>query len=811
MQILSLDIKNHDRIGMEDKEISYAPTNKICLVLGDNGAGKSSFMDLLLPRVVKTEELNAEGYVVLRLTHAGDEYVIATYKDNNRYSFLKNKEELNTKSRPSVQALLIKEHINIDGLISDVLKDKLKFTQLPVQKRREVLELLSGNNYTLINDLHKNLTKKLTAANAISDFNAKKLSEATSQMSEIASSMDEVTEDANASEQRITELYKKLDMEHKDVLPAHIQEWLDKGEYLMATHARYTKRYKSFVAKHFKVGGVHRAEKFKQLISEQLQVLKGEYESLSKQHRSYIDNLPDIEAFKGLTRLRTTKDDAEKTKRTLEASSAFDRQYLDYPLQELKDFMLSNRDKLHNLSVIDDLHTYYNTPYPMDEKEIASDKELLGRIEEEISILDKALYHLCELRDSGKTTCPKCKHEFAEGYSEDEHNKKINRKDELKAEFTVIKARVERAIEIGNRITLSRQAYAEYNRLTNVDDNPSLHVIKTAMDERFYEGTKGMDGYISTTLVKIEHAMKYNDVVRKIREVSEQIDTLVQIDMASVSEQKEKIKAIEIAMACNRRTNRDYNALIEVTTTSINQRDALLAIEKEMKHASDTLRELADWREKTLIQQHIRERIKKEEARYARLKTLSIRAKGIRERLTTATEDLAASEADQRAYKRLADILNPKGKVIARSIRSFINLYIDNMNGVIAGVWKYPLTVSKLPDAITQMTYRFAFKANGKVRKDISLASTATGDVLDIAFKLTAMDCIGMNDAPLLLDEVGNGYDTEHVHKLCEYIVSLSKMSYSNIFIVAHEESTYGYFNDKLVDKVILSDISGVF
>ena len=152
-------------------------------------------------------------------------------------------------------------------------------------------------------------------------------------------------------------------------------------------------------------------------------------------------------------------------------------------------------------------------------------------------------------------------------------------------------------------------------------------------------------------------------------------------------------------------------------------------------------------------------------------------------------------------------VTNPKGKLVAQSMLTFLNAFIEDMNIILDKVWTYPLEIHPFEGDLESLTYRFRFTAGTSDREDIAQASKATGDIINIAFKMVAMNALEMDEYPIYLDELGEGYDDSHKINLCQVVNDyIASQSYSSIFLVAQDRSMYEYFGDVISDKIVLSN-----
>jgi len=81
-------------------------------------------------------------------------------------------------------------------------------------------------------------------------------------------------------------------------------------------------------------------------------------------------------------------------------------------------------------------------------------------------------------------------------------------------------------------------------------------------------------------------------------------------------------------------------------------------------------------------------------------------------------------------------------------------------------------------------------------------------EMINIAFKLTAMLYLGLLDYPLFMDEPGEGFDEQHRDQIMSLIRQmLDSGHYSQLFMVSHFASNHGSFLDA---EVLVLDSSNI-
>ena len=99
MRLLHSKIHGYIRLAYSGvKMLEYTPQEKIQLIIGTNGCGKSSLIKELSPLPANHHEYIKGGYKVDEWLHGSSRYLLSSRftETGNEYSFLKDGVELNT-------------------------------------------------------------------------------------------------------------------------------------------------------------------------------------------------------------------------------------------------------------------------------------------------------------------------------------------------------------------------------------------------------------------------------------------------------------------------------------------------------------------------------------------------------------------------------------------------------------------------------------------------------------------------------------------------------------------------------------------
>jgi hypothetical protein len=402
----------------------------------------------------------------------------------------------------------------------------------------------------------------------------------------------------------------------------------------------------------------------------------------------------------------------------------------------------------------------------------------------------------CEhLQHSHLIAGPNCQHSWIPGYDANIHAMYQQQHEALLHEEQIIYGKIQ-------NITIEMQSYQKI-----LDNYNAYHMCANQ-----YNALPLIWDYIA------QHNWLYetpNRIVRFVEQLTQDTFTWDELDI--LIKDKKELEAL-LALAI-RDGEGNLSTLLDTQSEYETQLGELKATEQNLtaqieglkrcrkaieyiRQATDELKDMLTKRSLLVtahiesdMQQVLNTEIKKTRIELAMLESEQVYASNKVSIINDLTAELASHTVKQQALNAILQSLSPTDGLIAKSLSGFIDSFLRDMNTIIASVWSYPLTVGIHRDLGNEyeLNYRFSIRVNDEYNvSDVSKASSAMKEIIDLAFTLTVMRHLGLTDYPIYLDEFGHSMDKEHRKMAYAAINTLMAASdFSQIFIISHYEDLY--------------------
>lgn len=785
MIIKKLTLYKYKRFFLSNIEkLEIEPTNVIQIILGKNGIGKSSLLSCLtpLPADIK-KDYYEDGYKIIELTNNEKEYILSSGGDlGNKHSFICDGVELNASGIKTVQLGLVEEHFKITMYSSNIINGVNKFTTMGVNERKNLFQNISFVDYSyplkFYNQLkvrHRDITGGIktlqdtlikTKVNILDEKDILTTQETLENLKAYIDhvislynhnvynndTVDSINNKLNIINSEMSHLISKLGSDSKE----HLIEANMKLLLVVNSNKIRINTIKDVLSKID--NKINRSE-------EELEIEIKDNEKLLEHHKITIDGIE----FKDIV--------------------------------NITDNFLGIKEDLYNY--LDDLNNY-NGIYTKeitykDTKELYTNtvnkKDMYKKYLDDI---DHELKHITSLKDDdNKVECPVCNHNWFNHYDSTREASLLESKKDYLNKLEKVEVEYIKLLEV---ITKMEEKNAIIQNIVNVIKyNTNLKPIWVDVlkdNNLLYTNGSTLINIFSS----IEQNLKYWKEERKLFERTLELKNNLNII-------KEANKVLKETMNMDiDKLEEEYNTLINSTIDSElklnNNKKEIERIDKIVLYKNELLKLLK--KRKSAVD----DTVEQERNKYIKIYTneLKMSMVELEQKLTLNNQYISKVESDNKTIEDLTKResvlkvmikeLSPSEGLIAKSINSFLNKFITDMNNVINSIWEYDIEI--LPCVVNDdndLDYRFPVRVNGdQVMEDVSKLSSSMMEIVDLAFRLVYIKYNRLTDMPLILDEFARTFDKIHSNKAYDIIDNVFINDFKQIFIVSHFESMYGRF-----------------
>lgn len=802
MIIEHVRIVNCNRLSLGNKkDVTLRPRSKIQMILGTNGSGKSSFMDLCFnPLSPSPHDFDEGGYWEFKCTHAGAEYFLSADYSKKKYSFFKDGgENLNPGGTITVQDALVEQHLNYTRFIHGLLTLTNKLSSMGPRERGDVISKVSREDLSFAYGKFREWTKELNSNRSIQRFLLGRISEEELKLMPA----EDVLEIINNIKKLKEELQSLMSLDRPDYDPSVSLTTLESLKETFFIEAD------KFLSTELPVLDGESVEEVNSKISS----LEGKLEMMQHEIKTISDEASRVQNRKvELDRLGNSNIDEinDEIKKLEDYISQIPPKSIDVPDELLtKDDLLIN-NLISKLSCLDDTPEAFDLKY----KEAM---DLSNKINE---ALNKSNYALSSIKESiaemvsvQEITCPHCAAVFKPGIMDGEISK------------------------LQERLHRGQQYVFELNKKNDIvsSDLSLLEDHKGAMEaiyvlrDKHYQKNRGMFMYIDSLggfrkgKLIISHLSIYSREVTnraRLAQITERLAILKKVLNEHAGKNMEMVQVTE-----------EYNRLEAMYQTKFDSISELSAI-KGMGVAS--LRSLSNYETayNRVVDSHnrltaavrsilckefikiVEEEISKRQSSLA----LNENALSNNELIETLIKDfniqLKKASLDVKVYKTLVDVINPKTGLIAERMHAQVGSKVDGINTIIKKIWSYDFRV-KMPSLEGgQLDYKFPIEVDGVVRSDISKGSGSMVHIVDTSFAALAHHSMGLEGYPIYLDEFDSTFDAVHSNNMIHMVKDLADSGrYGYVVVISHDEDIQNAFPEAeilVLDDRNLSDNKGI-
>lgn len=802
MQFISIKLCKYKRLSLNNIDyLEINPKNKIQLILGSNSSGKSSTLSQITPLPANHQDYLKDGYKIVEILHNNSHYELKSIfaSTGNRYNFIKDGIELNDGLTASTFKELVKQEFKITQDIQDVLSGVTTFTEMTVSDRRNWFTKISDADYTYAIKYFSKLKEQHRDMLGAIKIQQSRLVQESEKL--LTPEQDEKYRfEIKLFNEYLTHLLDQKTPVNKqsDKLLIEIK---DLESSLIKLTDSFRSSYKVFNNKENLTGPedidaiiieqkskelslVTRIEKLCLTIEEQdgiLQSLKDNNLTSLADIDSSIDlHLKSIAELQGYDRLGLQFEDPQSAYNSLITVSD--------NLNRISEELLENKDRdITRDKYIEAL-----------ERQKALRDSLID-IDNNLSILEAKRKELEHFKEHNQIKCPKCTHVWHQGFEEFQYKITLD------------------SIEVTK---LSREQYVE-----------ALNT-KSALVDTMRNYLELYKEYVNVTkawviLEPLWNLINDTSVIfEDPRRITQLVETLKGDLLVSVKLQNTKRLLNESVAIKKSFENAQENSVSSLVTHSEELHELLYNLNTDLRKTRTSIAQYVGYKDTlkkmelltSSMQAALTERVSKTDdlVNAMKMQALNDAIELVktqlfdREQIISKIDTQFAIVMDiqlniqtlsnkAELLKIAIDELSPSQGLIAKGLTGFINHFVGQINVFIKNVWLWPMElVAIVPDKDdgVDLDYKFSVIVNDNsqnVIPDVTKGSAGMREIINLAFKVVSMMFLGLDKAPLVLDEFGANLDTAHRNSAQYAITNLINASdFSQIFMVSHYENAYG-------------------
>ena len=792
MRITRLVLHNYVRFSLNNiTDLVYTPDKDMQIILGQNGSGKSSLLEQLLPVCNNAKkDFNTDGYRELHFTHNNREYVLRNTQ-NGKHSFIIDDIEYNTGGTRVVQNQLIKEHTGITPNIQKVLLGGKLFTRMSPMERKEWLTEMSAIDYTYPVSVYNKLrTEHRDIVGGIKLLQANITRATQTMLSEEL--LDKLTTDRKYTAKLIDHLLRLI---------RNVDSGIEYTTSLEEVKTLYKKLSKELSG----------------TASASADVLKDEYSKHQLLLSSVSDNITKL--TDELYRIKNTVDTTalpELTKQRTKLLESIESLLTNNPYREMADTTTTNYiiDNYANVvSIISKINEANVADYSKERLNKLTDTK--NTIAERIELLNRQgsavraeLKHISKYH-GGSLVCPECSHTWSPSTSDEIYKKLEDKLSNISDSIVTAKDELSKIDTDICDITTVRGHMGELATIFSINEDTKMVMSKLLQSDTFKnDGVNGLFTAFELAMVYIKDIAKANEYKMELSKLDTEIDKI-----SALATMASEVRAERIASLTN-----EISKCVEAKRTHQNQladiaRDLhkLASIAELKTKLESKIKLVYKCKDRTMIAVHNRYLEKAVSELRQLLVDIDDQLKDNNDRLHMLSKyqvELTTLNTKELVLSKMIKALSPSTGLIAKSISSFLNVFLDDLNSIISEVWEYPMEL--LPCDISEDDLDYKFKVlvnNSEVVNDISNTSAGMSEIINLAFKVVFCKYMGLSEFPLILDEFGRTFDAAHRVKAYDTLDRSLSNIFSQIYIVSHYESMYGRFANA---DISVMDASGV-
>jgi DNA repair exonuclease SbcCD ATPase subunit len=809
MRTTSLILVGYKRFSLSNiRQFTYTPEALEQVILGSNGAGKSSLLRAIMNLVPEGKHFAPGGSYDHTFDHENQIIrVFSLYKVKAGYhEFWLNGVNLNDGGTQATQRELVEKHVNLTQDIIDLVTGKLRFSRMSSALRREWLMRISGTDFTFATQLHERFRVKARDLQGTINY----LLENTKKMAEEIESLEE---DYKTKDDEVLQL-KEIAAQVGGLLAGRIVEGHSEKTITRMLEAYKTIRQRSdtilaeTIRRPEAMAGKSKVQLEADLVKlrDRMMLMRGE----CNEHEKALEGIQSLIRHVG----RSALDDPS----ILTASIAEAEGEIAYLKTQGSDYDCRGENPEGLLAIaegiqvslselcatipVNSANTYTRGEYTANTER---HKRLSQQLLEGQNLVSKLEGQLEHAGHTPETNCPKCSTAFKPGWDPDLLNRMQAKVTETRNLCAALTTQLDGlSVQIEDFTGYSFKL-GELSRLRHASKALGAFWDKVSDDQLVRNSPATIATLLAETIRRLNNQVRMQRVGLHLADLQSRMDLIQNSGDPKFLLARSDLLESQIFSKSN--LMRDMVGDCGAISEEIYHLEKLDKLVEEMQHALadfDMYKAIAD----RAMQEDGLETIRDNAmARLGVLHTQTQRYRDLTTRYENNREQIIECDEKHSAFKLIARALSPTEGIIAETVKNFIGHFQRMLNEHVGMVWSYSMEVDAVIEDGASLTCKFPIimRDSDQSVEDFSDGSTGQVSMFDFAFKLVAMELLGLVDYPLLADEFGKDFDEEHRERLVSYIKSLmDQQRFSQLFMVSHYSAMYGSFNQ--AEFVVLDD-----
>ena len=806
MKIVSLKLQNYNRIKLKHiQNFEYYPSEKIQIILGTNGSGKSSVLHELSPLPAESKNYGPDGNKTIVIEHLGSVYtLVSSFAKGQHHSFIKDDQELNQGGTYTVQKDLVKQYFSITPDIQEMMLGLNPFTNMSPAERRSWFTRLSDANYDYAIQVYNRVKERhRDVSGAIKTLKKDLVVQDNKVLS--AAELKQLEDECNAWHTLLSFLleHRMPVQQDQEILQRQQDKKLSSIEFKTQSLSKLITKVKSY--------------------QDDLSTMDDDIAKIQADIRSF-DHLSD-HYFIEHKRLSEALSIAEKVNDQSVVNIASDIKVLEDKRQEI----LRNRpikvnlltepvygqELLRNteqwiLPLVPTLIDFQNRGFTVETYQLKlKDKEALDneiqslktRIQKNIAVRN----HYASLKNNTPIECPNCKHMWINHFDEQKYSA-------VQESISLDEQSVSQMLKTQEQLLAEIKDTEDY---LNVFSQLDKIIERTSVFSDFWDYflandyprknpsqiPRVLDQYAATLFDEVLAQEKLAEIKNKNHLkilATENKDLNTEQLKKQTQELQEKIASLQDKHRKQVQRLRYYKD-IENDLQSLDKIE--IELTKELSESEDMHAESIE----LLRRQTFNDLVRDTQSKMSVREKLLHEAKSHEMIVARLKAQLTSLENQEEVLKAVMKELSPTEGIIAEGLFGFMRLFVNQLNAIIKRIWTYPLVVQPCQldsSGAVELNYKFPVIVDTQdhVRDDISKGSTAMKEVIDLAFMITAMKALHLGEYPLYLDEFGSTMDPTHKAATINLInMIMEQDNFTQLFMISHDSIQYGALSNTQV------------